>query len=1238
MLASPNIDEFRLLKLLGRGAMGEVYLAFDALLDRHVAIKLVNSTDQRVRARFYIEARAAARLQHPNVVAVYRVGESAGRLYIVSELVRGRSLDAVEKPLPWREVVELGIHLSRGLACAHRGGVLHRDIKPANAILASGGEVKLIDFGIAKIIAPMTRLLDPPQPAVQTTPTGRPTGDGDLHNEATFTGGLADTAVSPTSGDETQEPSSLTRKDSIIGTPMYLAPEIWQREEATIRSDIYSFGALLFELASGSPPFVASGNMIALARQVTEKGAPSLLSKRSEVDPRFASIVDRCLSKRPEDRFASSDELLDALIRLRSDADARGSPIPAGNPYRGLRAFGAEHHALFFGRQPEIRAVLERMRSDSIVVVAGDSGVGKSSLCRAGVVPMLPRELQDRDWSVVEVVPGRRPLTALIAALSAQFDAIHGDVLWELSKHLGKSKGLVLFVDQLEELVTLAEPAEAARAAEVLGQLAGGLPGVRLISTARSDFLTRIAGLPGLGPEVSRAIYFLPPMSAESVREAIVGPAEVTGVRFESDRDVDLLVNSATGSEGGLPLLQFALAELWELRDVERGVMRSKDLAEVGGVEGALARHADHVFREILPAQQVAARKVVTRLVTSDGTRARLTHPALASIHPEASSAVDALVRGRLVFARAGSEETEYELAHEALIHGWPRLKAWLTKRADQRAVIERVARAAGDWERVHDDELLFGERMIAEVEQLDIVAELQASERAFLERSKRKIRARRIRRWSMAIGAAIAAALIALGASESARREASRKIEKRLRAGSELLSRSIEGHDDVGRLRAEAFRLFDAGKTNEGESNWRSSRRRSTSVSATLAAARRELEGAFAIDSGRADVRGELVRAELLRAEIAERDHAEEVLDDALKRIAEWDSTGSALATWNAPSELTLSCRPSSATARIARYARTPDAPWSLGPWEALGTTPIARRTLSPGSYLVELEAEGFAPVRYPILIGRGTKKEVEIELLESSRVPAGFVYIPAGDFLVGSRSEEGLRQMSERAPPIHPARTEAFLIARRETTYADWIAFLDATQRTDFGRPWPFGLRKVRGAWEAGLRDGGVPRVARQGEPIELLGRRVEWEQLPVDRVSVSEGRRYTAWLSESGRVPGARLCTPFEWERAARGADDRAFPHGERLDPDDAVFRTGPVVTSRFEVGTHPGSRSPFGVDDLIGNAGELVETRRDDSELVRGCDFTCPSNYGIQYHDESPNAPLNTVGLRVCANVR
>jgi serine/threonine protein kinase len=146
-----EFDEYRLVRLLGKGAMGQVFLAHDRVLDRPVAVKFITALESDARERFLIEARAAARIQHPNVMAMYRVGELDQHPYLITEYVRGHNLSELTLPIPWRDALDFGLGLARGLAAAHRQGVLHRDIKLANAMVSDRGEIKLLDFSLAKL-------------------------------------------------------------------------------------------------------------------------------------------------------------------------------------------------------------------------------------------------------------------------------------------------------------------------------------------------------------------------------------------------------------------------------------------------------------------------------------------------------------------------------------------------------------------------------------------------------------------------------------------------------------------------------------------------------------------------------------------------------------------------------------------------------------------------------------------------------------------------------------------------------------------------------------------------------------------------------------------------------------------------------------------------------------------------------------------------------------------------------
>ncbi|HRI53290.1 MAG TPA: protein kinase, partial [Pseudomonadota bacterium] len=395
-----------------------------------------------------------------------------------------------------------------------------------------------------------------------------------------------------------------SEKSRIAGTPLYMAPEIWRGEPGTRRADIYSMGALLYELLHGVPPF-ADVQLATLAKVVNEQDAPPLLSVEPGVEPRMAAIVDRCLRRDPAQRFGSGDELREALEQIRFKDS--GTAAPEGNPYRGLLAFEAEHRGLFFGRRSEIGSITERLRTEPLVLVAADSGVGKSSLCRAGVLPTVSEGAlgKGRKWSTIAMVPGRAPLTALCSELSTHLGLGEADLTAQLTsdpaalarllhRTLGDSRGLLLFIDQLEEMVTIADPTQSKIVGEALGHLCARIPAVRMLMTVRSDFLARVAAVGGLGDELVRALYILRPLTPDKIQEAIVGPAQIKGVSFESQELVDRLVESTAKTDGGLPLLQFALTELWEARKGDSITKAALDA--IGGVGGALARHADQVM------------------------------------------------------------------------------------------------------------------------------------------------------------------------------------------------------------------------------------------------------------------------------------------------------------------------------------------------------------------------------------------------------------------------------------------------------------------------------------------------------------------------------------------------------------------------------------------------------------------------------------------------------------------
>jgi eukaryotic-like serine/threonine-protein kinase len=277
---------YMLEELCGSGGMSSVYRAHDRLLERDVAIKILHSSyleDGDAVERFRREARSVAQLSHPNVVTVIDRGEEDGHQFIVFEYVPGNTLKdylARRGPLPPGEALPLAIEVGKGLAYAHRQGIVHRDVKPQNVILNGDGLPKVTDFGIARSV--------------------------DVEKGVTQTG-------------------------TVLGTSDYIAPEQASGGPAVPESDVYGLGCVLFELLTGTTPY-SGGSFVDVAMKHIHSPVPSVLERRQEVPPRLAAAVGRAMAKDPADRFASMDEFVAELeachAGLERPADETTAVVP----------------------------------------------------------------------------------------------------------------------------------------------------------------------------------------------------------------------------------------------------------------------------------------------------------------------------------------------------------------------------------------------------------------------------------------------------------------------------------------------------------------------------------------------------------------------------------------------------------------------------------------------------------------------------------------------------------------------------------------------------------------------------------------------------------------------------------------------------------------------------------------------------------------------------------------------
>jgi serine/threonine protein kinase/formylglycine-generating enzyme required for sulfatase activity len=1232
-----EFEEYRIVGPLGTGAMGLVFLAHDTLLDRQVAIKFISVLEVcgAARERFFTEARAVARLSHPNVVAIHRVGEVRQRPYLVSEYVRGTSLAAVTKPMPWERALKLGIGLARGLGAAHRRGVLHRDIKPANVMLGEDDNAKLLDFGLAKLIN-TSAALRPDLQTMQRTDVAVATFARDQEVDATIS--MTTRAGEPVGNARRLSTSpapdagrNATLDGAIVGTPLYLAPEIWLGEPASRASDVYALGIVLYELLAGRAPHAGLG-IAELSVRASIEGVAPIADQVATLPARLAEVIDRCTDRDPARRPSSGD----ALCELLEAVTVRALPAPDGTPYRGLSTFEPEHRDMFFGRTAETDAVVERLRLETLVIVAGDSGVGKSSLCRAAVLPAIAdKSLSGKRWRVTTVLPGAHPLPRIEAALAER----RGD------------EGLLLFVDQLEELLTIAEPVEAVRVSECLAQLVMASSDVRVLASARSDFLGRLAGLPGLGELVGRALFLLGPIRDRGLREAILGPARAAGYAFEAAATVDELIASGRRH---LPLLQFALAELWDARDHVRRVIPAEALARIGGVTGALARHADSVIAGLPAVERSAARTILVSLVTAEGTRAWRGHTELidraSRMSSRANAALEALVRGRLLVAQEAEsgEESAYAIAHEALLQGWDTLRGWLGNDAERRAVRQRVERAAEEWDRLNRPrDALWNERLVLDAASLEDKL-LPARDAAFLRAARSVATWRRMRRWAIVLGVpTLAAGVVLLFRINTAHQRDAIVTEAR-----QMLSSARAERDRYQDLRRRALARFDEHALAAAEQLWRESLAAAPVVERAYASTAERLERLLQDAPARSDARELLSDIFFERAQLADDSGRALERDDLLRRLGIYGSAE----RWNAPARLSIETEPPGASVVLRRYAQSHGLLVESNE-VSLGSTPLAARQIAPGSVLLVVSRPGAASLRLPVVLPQGESTRVTIHLPRPSDVPPGFAYVPAGRFLYGSAGGEDAREFYQ-SEPIHAVETSSYLIALHETTLGEWVEFLRALPSAQRILRTPNVTRQGFTVVLKELPDQRYqltfgpdehPYVAIEGEPIRYPGRTARaaqnWARLPVMGVSFEDALAYMAWLRDVKRVPYARPCNEYEWEHAARGADGRAFPHGDRLEPSEANYDlTYHRIMTAFgpdEVGSHPASDSPYGVHDLAGNVWEWTASIQDpNTPAARGGGFF---QFSAMARPENRSQDVANrrdafYGIRVCATPR
>jgi DNA-binding SARP family transcriptional activator/WD40 repeat protein/tRNA A-37 threonylcarbamoyl transferase component Bud32/energy-coupling factor transporter ATP-binding protein EcfA2 len=634
---------------------GILLRGFQGSVGREVAVLKLDeaiANDPSFIRRFETEMRSASELEHPHLVSIYDFWRDPEGAYLVTALPRGGVLREVLADQPWNlsSVVRIIDQVSSALDYLHRNGFVHGSLTTESILLDEDSNAYLSDVGLSALV--------PEQ-------------------------------------DHTQSPAD----------------------------DVAALAALAMSLLTGSE---------------AEPG-----TKLSELQPDLAdldALFSRAFHDDPASRFQKPEEFRRALRQATgADVVPTGQEVLSGsrrNPYKGLRAFKESEAGDFHGRDALVEELVETVASSRLIAVVGPSGSGKSSLVRAGLLPALRSGAIEGSmkWLVAEMFPGTHPFEELEGALvrvaterpSGLFDELTADRrgLGRAAKRIigNDEDQLVIVVDQFEELFSLVTSETNRRLfLESLTAVATDERSrIRVILTLRADFFDQPLQYPEFAEAMNSGLVPISPPTEEGLTRAIAQPARGVGVDLQPGL-ITRIIDDVRDEPGGLPLMQYALTELFNKR--VNNTMTMAAYEESGGVAGALANRADEIYGDLSDDGRVAARNLFLRLVNvdelADDTRRRVRQTELKGLGINQAILDDVIQQfgafRLLSFDRDAATRTPtVEVAHEALIREWARLRTWIDDRREDLLIHRRIQVTARDWEESGKDQsyLLRGSRL----------------------------------------------------------------------------------------------------------------------------------------------------------------------------------------------------------------------------------------------------------------------------------------------------------------------------------------------------------------------------------------------------------------------------------------------------------------------------------------------------------------------------------------------